>query len=222
MDADDFALSPDSGSGPGQFTHARTPGLAIPDNAAAVSDAITVPGFGTATSVTVSVDIAHPFIGDLMVELVAPDGTARTLHDRNGGNADGIEQTYTPDFGGTGIAGDWTLRASDGASGDAGTLNGWTLTVTHDGAGGSVTGLTGSGSWYLVTVSVPQGGTYNLDVAQDSGIADMAGNPLSGTNPTGQTTPTPSLQTRRRRRSPRSRGATRQKSPRPRRRWSLG
>ena len=185
VDADDFALSPDSGSGPGQFTHARTPGLAIPDNAAAVSDAITVPGFGTATSVTVSVDIAHPFIGDLMVELVAPDGTARTLHDRSGDNADGIEQTYTPDFDGTGIAGDWTLRASDGASGDAGTLNGWTLTVTHDGAGGSVTGLAGSGSQYLVTVSAPQGGTYNLDVAQDNGIADMAGNPLSGTNPTG-------------------------------------
>ena len=81
---DDFALSPDSGGGPGQFTHARTPGLAIPDNAAAVSDAITVPGFGTATSVTVSVDIAHPFIGDLTVELVAPDGTARTLHRYSG------------------------------------------------------------------------------------------------------------------------------------------
>ena len=223
VDAGDFELSPDSGSGPGQFTHARTPGLAIPDNAAAVSDAITVPGFGAATSVTVSVDIAHPFIGDLMVELVAPDGTARTLHDRSGDNADGIEQTYTPDFGGTGIAGDWTLRASDGASGDAGTLDGWTLTIGHDGAGGSVTGLAGSGSWYLVTVSAPQGGTYNLDVIRDSGIADMAGNPLSGTDPTGPdhtytviadtTAPTVAC---------RSRGATRQESPRPRRRWSLG
>ena len=94
-------------------------------------------------------------------------------------------QTYTPDFGGTGIAGDWTLRASDGASGDAGTLNGWTLTIGHDGAGGSVTGLAGSGSQYFVTVSVPQGGTYNLDVAQDSGITDAAGNPLAGTNPDG-------------------------------------
>ena len=185
VDAGDFALSPDSGGGPGQFTHTRTPGLAIPDSAAAVSDAITVPGFGTATSVSVSVDIAHPFIDDLTVELVAPDGTARTLHDRSGGNADGIEQTYTPDFGGTGIAGDWTLRVSDGASGDAGTLNGWTLTVAHDGAGGSVTGLAGSGSRYLVTVSAPQGGTYNLDVVQDSGITDAAGNPLSGTDPTG-------------------------------------
>ena len=185
VDAGDFALSPDSGSGPGQFTHTRTPGLAIPDNAAAVSDMITVPGFGTATSVSVSVDIAHPFIGDLTVELVAPDGTARTLHDRSGGNADGIGQTYAPDFGGAGIAGDWTLRASDGAPGDAGTLNGWTLTVGHDGAGGSVTGLAGSGSWYLVTVSAPQGGTYNLYVMRDSGIMDAAGNQLADAAPTG-------------------------------------
>ena len=185
VDAGDFALSPDSGSGPGQFAHTRTPGLAIPDNAAAVSDAITVPGFGTATSVSVSVDIAHPYIDDLTVELVAPDGAARTLHDRSGGNADGIKQTYAPDFGGTGIAGDWTLRVSDGAPGDAGTLNGWTLTVGHDGAGGSVTGLAGSGSRYLVTVSAAQEGTYNLDVVRDSGIVDAAGNPLADTAPTG-------------------------------------
>ena len=185
VDAGDFALSPGSGGGPGQFTHTRMPGLAIPDNAAAVSDAITVPGPGTATSVSVSVDIEHPFIDDLTVELVAPDGTARILHDRSGGNADGIFQTYTPDFGGTGIAGDWTLRASDGAPGDAGTLDGWTLTINHDGAGGSVTGLAGSGSWYLVTVSAPQGGTYNLDVMRDSGITDAAGNQLADAAPTG-------------------------------------
>ena len=81
---------------------------------------------------------------------------------------------------------DWTLRVSNGAPGDTGTLNGWTLTVGHDGAGGSVTGLAGSGSQYLVTVSAPQGGgTYNLDVVQDNGIADAVGNPLADTVPTG-------------------------------------
>ena len=188
VDAGDFALSPDStggGSAFGQFTQASTPELAIPDNARSVSDTITVPDSGTATSVSVAVDISHTRIGDLVVELVAPDGTARTLHDRSGGNADGVEQTYTPDFGGTGIAGDWALRASDGAPGDACTLNGWTLTIGHDGAGGSVTGLAGSGSQYLVTVSAPQEGTYNLDVIQDSGIADVAGNPLADAAPTG-------------------------------------
>ena len=77
------------------------------------------------------------------------------------------------------------MRVSDTAAGDAGTLNGWTLTVAHDGAGGSVTGLAGSGSWYLVTVSASQGGTYNLDIVRDSDIADAAGNPLADVAPTG-------------------------------------
>ena len=185
VDAGDFELSPDSGGGPGQFAQTSTPALAIPDDAPAVSDAITVPGPGTATSVSVSVDIAHPFTGDLMVEIVAPDGTARTLHRYSGEGTDDIVRMYAPDFGGTGIAGDWTLRVSDGAPGDAGTLNGWTLIVGHDGAGGSVTGLAGSGSQYLVTVSAPREGTYNLDVIRDSGIADAAGNPLAGAAPTG-------------------------------------
>ena len=50
---------------------------------------------------------------------------------------------------------------------------------------GSVTGLAGSGSQYLVNVSATRDGTYNLDVAQGSGIADAADNPLSSPTPTG-------------------------------------
>ena len=46
----------------------------------------------------------------------------------------------------TWIAGDWILRIGDGARGDAGTLNSWTLTIDHGTAGSPVTGLTGSGS----------------------------------------------------------------------------
>ena len=183
VDTGDFALSPDSGFG--QFTHTGTPGLAIPDNAAAISDAITVPGPGTVTSVSVSVDISHTYIGDLVVDLIAPDGTTRTLHDRTGYEADDIDQTYAPDFGGIGIAGDWTLHVRDSAGGDTGTLNGWTLTVNHGGAGNPVTGLTGSGSQYLVNVYAAQNGTYNLDIVPNNGITDMAGNPLDGTGPTG-------------------------------------
>ena len=119
VDAGDFALSPDSGSGPGQFTQTSTPALAIPDNAA-VSDAITVPGFGTATSVSVFVDITHPYIDDLTVELVAPDGAARRCTTAAAATRTASPGRTPPDFGGTGIAGDWTLRVSDGAPGDAG------------------------------------------------------------------------------------------------------
>ena len=56
-----------------------------------------------------------------------------------------------------------------------------------------------------MTVSAPQGGTYNLDVVH-RGIADVAGNPLADTPRRRQTTPTPSLQTRPPRRLRRSRG----------------
>ena len=51
---------------------------------------------------------------------------------------------------------------------------------------GNVTGVTGSDSQYLVTVSAAQDGTYNLDVAPGNGIADGADNSLSGTIPTGE------------------------------------
>ena len=188
VDLSDFALSPGStgsGSAHGRFTQASTPALAIPDNAPAVSDTITVPRAGTATAVSVAVDITHTFIDDLVVELVAPDGTAQALHSHTGGPANDIDRTYTPDFGGAGIAGDWTLRVRDDAEADTGTLNSWTLTIDHGGSGSPVTGLTGSGDTYLVTVSATRDGTYNLDVTQDSGIADAADNPLADTDPTG-------------------------------------
>ena len=201
VDLSDFALSPDStggGSGSGQFTHTSEPATRIADRST-VQDAITVDRSGTATSVSVAVDISHTYRGDLVIVLIAPDGTSQTLHSRTGGSANDIDRTYTPDFDGTGIAGDWTLRVSDRAGGDVGTLNGWTLTIGHGGAGSPVTGLAGSGSQYLVTVSAAQDGTYNLDlVSSGHGITDSASNPLSSPAPTGAdhtyTVRTPAIQ----------------------------
>ena len=188
VDLSDFALSPGSaggGSGSGQFTQTSEPATRIADRST-IQDAITVDRSGTATSVSVAVDISHTYRGDLVIDLIAPDGTARTLHSRTGGSANDIDRTYAPDFDGTGIAGDWTLRVSDRAGGDVGTLNGWTLTIGHGGAGSPVTGLAGSGSQYLVTVSAARDGTYNLDlVSSGHGIADTASNPLIDTAPTG-------------------------------------
>ena len=147
VDAGDFALSPGStggGSGSGQFTQTSEPATPIADRST-IQDAITVDRSGTATSVSVAVDISHTYIGDLVVELVAPDGTAQTLHSRSGSSANDIDRTYAPGFDGTGIAGNWTLRVSDRAGGDVGTLNSWTLTIGHGGADSPVTGLAGSG-----------------------------------------------------------------------------
>ncbi len=191
VDAGDFALSPDSpvaGGASGQFAQTREPAIPIPDRGT-IQDAIAVGQSGTTTSVSVAVDITHTYIGDLVIDLIAPDGTTRTLHDRTGYETDDIDQTYAPDFGDVGIAGDWILRVRDSAGGDTGTLNGWALTINHGSTAGTanpVTSVSGSGDTYRVTVSATQDGTYNLDlVSSGHGIVDEAGNPLADTTPTG-------------------------------------
>ena len=101
----------------------------IPDNnAAGINSLITVDQPGTIGTLNVTVDITHPYTGDLTVALVGPDGTTVTLHNRAGGSADDIKKTFVPtEFAGKSITGDWTLRVSDGAASDAGRLNSWKL-----------------------------------------------------------------------------------------------
>ena len=196
VDTDDFALSSDSTGGGNnnnaasseQFTQTRSPSSPITDNHD-TSDAITVPNSGTVTSVSVTVNISHTYIGDLKVELVAPDGTLKTLHNRSGGGTDNIITPYTPDFDDAQIQGIWKLKIRDGADGDTGTLNSWTLEVNYDTVAAttvsSVTDISGSGDVYHVTVSATQDGTYNLDlVSSGHNIADAASNPLTNTTPT--------------------------------------
>ena len=188
VDAGDFVLSPGSpvaGGASGQFAQTSEPAIPIPDRST-IQDSIAVEQSGTATSVSVAVDVTHSYIGDLVIDLIAPDGTTRTLHDRTGYETDDIDRTYAPDFGGVGIAGDWILRVRDSAGGDTGTLNGWTLTINHGSAASPVTAVSGSGDTYQVTVPATQDGTYNLDlVSSGHGIVDEAGNPLADTTPTG-------------------------------------
>ena len=189
----DFILSPDSTGGgttttsTEQFTQTRSTNLAIPD-LQTVSDTITVSDSGTVTSVSVAVDITHTYIGDLKIDLIAPDGTTRTLHNRSGGSADDIDQTYAPSFGSIPISGVWILRINDNYNADPGTLNSWTLTINHGSTATTVnpvTGVSGSGDTYYVTVSSSTDGTYNLDLIENSGIKDNADNPMTNTVATG-------------------------------------
>ena len=102
----------------------------IPDNTAAgVDSTVTVSGrSGNALAATqVSVDITHTWIGDLIVTLIAPDGTPYVLHNRTGGSTDNINATYTVNLSGEPKNGVWTLRVSDNAAADTGTLNSWSI-----------------------------------------------------------------------------------------------
>ncbi len=105
--------------------------VAIYDNTT-VESPITVSGVaGNAPAdLKVGVDIKHTYIGDLKVDLVAPDGTVYTLHNRSGGSTDDIVQTYTIDASSEVANGTWKLRVNDNARRDTGRIDAWNLTFS--------------------------------------------------------------------------------------------
>ncbi|MFF5789417.1 S8 family serine peptidase [Streptomyces sp. NPDC012693] len=103
--------------------------VAIADNAT-VESPITVSGVtGNApATLKVGVDIRHTYIGDLKVDLVAPDGSVYTIHNRAGSGTDDIVQTFTVNASTEVANGVWKLRVNDNASQDTGTIAAWNLT----------------------------------------------------------------------------------------------
>jgi subtilisin-like proprotein convertase family protein len=94
-----------------------------------VSSPITISGCtgnASATS-TVEVHIVHTFRGDLVVDLVAPDGSVFNLLNRSGGSADNVDQTFTVNLSGEAANGTWNLRVRDAAAIDTGRIDSWTL-----------------------------------------------------------------------------------------------
>ncbi|HET7505587.1 MAG TPA: proprotein convertase P-domain-containing protein, partial [Kofleriaceae bacterium] len=104
----------------------------IPDNnATGITSNLSVTGNGTVGSLSLSLNITHTFIGDLVVTLIAPDGTSFIVSNRAGGSTDNIvitNQAITA-FNGHTAAGTWQLKVQDLAAADVGTLNSWSLTI---------------------------------------------------------------------------------------------
>ncbi|MFI8401113.1 S8 family peptidase [Streptomyces sp. NPDC085463] len=113
---------------PGKYFENLTD-VTVPDNTT-VESPLTVSGVtGNApAALKVGVDIKHTYIGDLKVDLVAPDGSVYTLHNRTGGSADNIVQTYTVNASSEVANGVWKLRVNDNASQDSGKIDAWNLT----------------------------------------------------------------------------------------------
>jgi subtilisin family serine protease/subtilisin-like proprotein convertase family protein len=95
---------------------------------------------GRITELRIKLDIAHTYVGDLRVELVAPDGSAVMLHDRSGGSADDLLASYSPAnlpglkaLAGRNLQGTWRLRIKDLAQFDKGELKSWSLTAQVEG-----------------------------------------------------------------------------------------
>ncbi|MCX4589157.1 M4 family metallopeptidase [Streptomyces sp. NBC_01549] len=122
------------GSRPGGGTGTsfeNTGDVSIPDNGAAVTSSVTVTGrTGNAPSnLLVDVDIVHTWRGDLVVDLLAPDGTVYPLKAfSSSDSADNVQETYTVDASSEVANGTWKLRVQDKAAQDTGYINSWKLT----------------------------------------------------------------------------------------------
>ncbi|MEU0395628.1 S8 family serine peptidase [Streptomyces sp. NPDC006208] len=104
--------------------------VTIADNAT-VDSPIPVTGVtGNApTALKVGVNIKHTYRGDLVVSLVAPDGTVYPLEDfPNSDSADDVNKTYTVNASSEAANGTWKLRVRDIASQDVGRIDAWNLT----------------------------------------------------------------------------------------------
>ncbi|MFB7233548.1 S8 family peptidase [Streptomyces sp. NPDC056269] len=107
----------------------NTADFAIADNAT-VESPVTVSGVtGNApAALQVPVNIVHTYIGDLQVQLIAPDGSAYTLKAfGTGGSSDNINTTYSVNVSSEVANGTWKLRVTDNANADTGKIDAWGL-----------------------------------------------------------------------------------------------
>ena len=114
---------------------------------------------------SVDLDITHTFDADLVIDLIAPDGTTLNLSHRNGGGSNNYTNTVFMDggasivgasapftgtfepqggtfagaFAGTSVMGDWRLVICDQLSGDHGTLNDFEITFCQLAPTGCIT-----------------------------------------------------------------------------------
>jgi peptidyl-Asp metalloendopeptidase len=110
-------------------TFENTANYNIPDNnTTGISSPISVSQSGSAGTVSVNVNIVHTYIGDLIVDLIHPDGTVYNLHNRTGGSANNINQTYSVNAGSKAASGTWNLKVRDRAGADTGYIDSWSIT----------------------------------------------------------------------------------------------
>jgi serine protease len=110
-------------------TYENTTDVQIPDNAGSITSSIVVSGrTGNAPSaLKVGVDIKHTYRGDLVIDLVAPDGTLYRLQGSSSDSADDVTTTFTVNASSEAANGTWKLRVQDVALADTGYLNSWNL-----------------------------------------------------------------------------------------------
>lgn len=120
--------TPPVGCGP--FTNPNN--VNIPDRGAAVTSTITVTSCPGNASVTtrVAVDIKHTYRGDLVIDLLAPDGSSyRLKNSSSSDSADNVITTYTVNASSEVANGNWRLQVRDVFTADVGFIDSWSITL---------------------------------------------------------------------------------------------
>lgn len=123
----------------GTLTESGDVDVAIPDNSSITSTVDPDTGFTTVSAIHLALDIGHTYRGDLVIELTSPSQITETVVLNAGGSTNGW-LTVFPDLTAedgdftafateTNPDGIWTLTVEDTATGDAGTLYGWALSI---------------------------------------------------------------------------------------------
>jgi subtilisin family serine protease len=119
-----------TGGSTGNCTGTNGTDVNIPDRSPATSTITIACGRNGSASATVAVNIVHTYRGDLVIDLVAPDGTAyRLKNSSSSDSADNVNATYTVNLSSEAANGTWTLRVQDVALFDTGRIDTWTLTA---------------------------------------------------------------------------------------------
>ena len=108
----------------------NTTDVSVPDAGAAVTSSVTVSGItGNApAALPVGVVIKHPYRGDLVIDLVAPDGSTYRLKSSSSDSADDVNTTYTVNASTEVANGVWKLKVQDVGAQDVGYIDSWKLT----------------------------------------------------------------------------------------------
>jgi subtilisin-like proprotein convertase family protein len=123
---------------PAGLTATRFPRLnpVLLKDADVTRDSVKVPQSLQVKGLSVFVDVAHQYIGDLKISLTSPSGLTVILVSYAGFGGNLIETTFTQQkvpslsrFVGENAAGTWTLTVVDNAEEDVGTLRRWWVTV---------------------------------------------------------------------------------------------
>jgi serine protease len=111
---------------PTRFTNSANVPIPNPGTAESL---ITVDLAGSApASLDVAVDIKHTYRGDLVIDLIAPDGNAYRLKNSNSSDSgDDVLANYTVNASSEAAAGVWKLRVRDIFTADVGYIDEWSL-----------------------------------------------------------------------------------------------